>query len=153
MGRPGGKGMFGKLVSMAGLYPPPLVLHHAQALGLSAAQVAKLKQDVFDTHAKQIDLRARADKARLEISKLLAAPKVDQAAVNRRIDEAAAARAELHKTRLGLLLRTRDALTPEQRAKLDEMIKAHGGMGPGMGPGGHGGWNPEREQGPGPHAM
>jgi Spy/CpxP family protein refolding chaperone len=124
------------------------VLHHAQALGLSAAQTAKLKQDVFDTHAKQIDVRARADKAELEVAKLLAAPKVDQAAVNRRIDEAAAARAELHKTRLGLLLRTRDALTPEQRTKLDEMMKAHGGMHGMMGPGKRG-----HQMGPGPHAM
>ena len=142
---------FGQFLPMAGLYPPPLVLHHAQALGLSAAQVAKLKQDVFDTHAKRIDAQARAKKARLEVAKLLAAPKVDQAAVNRRIDEAAAAQAESRKLRLGLLLRTRDALTPEQRTKLDELLKAHGGMGPGM----HGGWNkdPEHQPGPGPHAM
>jgi Spy/CpxP family protein refolding chaperone len=157
MGGPGGKGMkeFGQFMPMAGLYPPPLVLHQAQALGLAVAQVAKIKQDMFDTQAKLIDLSARAKKARLEVAKLLAAPKVDQQALNRRIDEAAAAQAESRKVRLGLLLRTRDALTPEQRTKLDETLKQHGGMHGGMGPGKPGGWDkdPEHERGPGPHGM
>jgi Spy/CpxP family protein refolding chaperone len=155
MGGPGGKGRkkFGQFMPMAGLYPPPLVLHQAQSLGLSAAQVAKIKQDVFDTHAKLIDLSARAKKARLEVAKLLGAPKVDQQAVNRRIDEAAAAQAESRKVRLGLLLRTRDALTPEQRTKLDQALKEHGGMHGGMGSGKPGGWDKDPERGSGPHGM
>jgi Spy/CpxP family protein refolding chaperone len=85
-------------------------------------------------------------KARLEVAKLLSAPKVDQQAVNRRLDEAAAARAESRKLRIGLLLRTRDALSAEQRTKLDELFKAHAGMPGWMGPGKPRG----RKQGPGP---
>jgi uncharacterized membrane protein len=154
MGGPGGKGRkkFRQFLPMAGLYPPPLVLHQARTLGLSDAQVAKIKQDVFDTHAKLIDLGARAKKARLEVAKLLAAPKVDQQAVNRRIDEASAAQAESRKVRLGLLLRTRDALTPEQRTKLDQ-VKEHGGMHGGMGPGKPGGRDKDPERGSGPRGM
>jgi Spy/CpxP family protein refolding chaperone len=157
MGGPGGKGMkgFGRLMPEAGLYPPPMVLHHAHALGLSDAQVAKIKQDMFDTRAKVIDAGARSKKARLEVMRLLSAPKADQQAVNRRIDEAAAAEAESHKVRLGLLLRTRDALTQEQRTKLDQALKEHGGMHGGMGGPRAREWEKgsEHEHGPGPHSM
>ena len=101
------------------LYAPPMLIHRASEIGLTPDQITRIRQEMVATHSKSIDLRARIEHAKLETARLLAADKVDEKAVNAQIDEAAKSEAELHKLHLGMMLRTRALLTPEQRQKLD----------------------------------
>jgi uncharacterized membrane protein len=102
------------------LYPPIVLLRHAKESGLTPDQVTKIRQEMLGTQAKVIDLGAKVGHARIEATRLLAADKVDERAVGLQVDEAAKAKAEMHKLRIGMMLRVRALLTPEQRQKLDE---------------------------------
>ncbi len=55
----------------------------------------------------------------------LSAEKIDERAVDAQIDEATKAAAEMHKLRVGMVLRVRALLTPEQRQKLEEHEPKH----------------------------
>jgi Spy/CpxP family protein refolding chaperone len=104
-----------------GVESPGFALAHSQELGLSDEQAQKIRNDMFATHEKIIDLRARSMKSRAEVSRLLSEPKVDQAAVDRRIQDSANAMAEIGKLRVQAWLRTRALLNADQIKKLDEL--------------------------------
>lgn len=101
-------------------YPPPMLIRRAQDIGLSQDQVAKIRQEVLTTQSKAVDARAKVERARIEVARLLSADKVDEKAVNAQLDEIAKAEAELQKLHIGTMLRVRGLLTAEQRQKLDQ---------------------------------
>ena len=118
------------------LYPPPMLIRRAQNIGLTQDQVAKIRQEMLTTQARSVDLKAKIEKAKVESMRLLAADKVDPHAVDAQIDEAAKAGAELRKLHVGMILRVRDLLTPEQLKKLEESAPRNPGAKPGVpGPG------------------
>jgi hypothetical protein len=108
-------------LAMLDVYPPALLARFGREAGVGEPQLAKARQDFYDTLVKIGQQRARAAEARIEIARVLGEAKVDAAAIGKRVDEQAKAEAEAAKLWLGLLQRIRDALTPEQRAKLDEL--------------------------------
>lgn len=134
-------------------YPPPMVLKRAQELALTPDQVSKIRAEILGAQAKSIDLKAKAEHAKVEIAKLLAADKPDERAIGAQIDEASKAGAELHKLHMGVMVHVRALLTPDQIKKLDEPKPRRAkGPKPGMGPGGPGGPGMGPGKGPGPRA-
>ncbi len=113
------------------MYPPPMLIRRAHDIGLTQDQIAKIRQEMLTTQARSVDLKAKLEKAKIESMRLLAADKVDPRAVDAQIDEAAKAGAELRKLHVGMILRVRDLLTPEQLKKLEE----HGPRSPDAKPG------------------
>jgi Spy/CpxP family protein refolding chaperone len=101
-------------------YPPPMLIHRSQEIGLTPDQVTKIRQEMLGTQAKAVDARAKVEKARIEVARLLTADKVDEKAINAQLDDVAKAQAELQKLHIGTMLRVRGLLTAEQRQKLDE---------------------------------
>lgn len=116
-------------------YPPPLLIKRAAEIGLTPDQVAKIRQEVLAAQARSVDLRTKIGKAKVESIRLLAADKVDERAVGAQIDEAAKAGAELRKLQVGVMLRVRDLLTPDQLKKLEERKPRNPDAKPGPGPG------------------
>jgi len=113
-------------------YPPPMLLRRARQLDLTADQITKLRQEVLTTKSRSVELHAKIERARIEATRLLAADKVDERALNAQIDEGAKAQAEMHKLHVASMLRVRALLTAEQRQKLDAPRPKRGG--PAMGP-------------------
>jgi Spy/CpxP family protein refolding chaperone len=121
----------GELASLGvHFYPPPMLLRRAQQIGLTPDQVTKIRQEMLGARTHAIDLRAKLEHAKIEVTRLLAAEKVDEHAVDGQIDEAAKAGAELHKLHLGTMLRVRALLTAEQRQKVEERKRKHEGAKP-----------------------
>ena len=126
----GGKerGMWGQhmgspmMMGMLGVHSPVFILGHSQELGLTDEQVQKIQQDLYAMREKMIDLRARTMKDRLEVRRLLGESKVDQKAIDQRIQDAADAMADARKMQVQAWLNTRASLTPEQTKKLEEMM-------------------------------
>jgi Spy/CpxP family protein refolding chaperone len=108
-------------MAMNGAYSPGFVLAHSQELGLSDDQIQKIRKDMFTTHEKAIDLRARSMKDRAEVNRLLSEPKADQAAIDKQIQDSANAMAEMRKLHVQAWLRTRAMLNADQIKKLDEL--------------------------------
>jgi hypothetical protein len=108
-------------LAMLDIYPPGVVARFGREAGVGEAQIAKVRQDFFDTLGKMSQQRAHAEQARIEIARALGDAKIDVAAIAKHVEEQAKAQAEAAKLWLGLLQRTRDGLSAEQRAKLDEL--------------------------------
>jgi Spy/CpxP family protein refolding chaperone len=101
-------------------YPPEMLLRRAEKIGLTPDQVTKIRQEMLGMRGHAVDLLAKIEHAKIEVTRLLSGEKLDEHAVDAQIDEAAKAEAEMHKLHLGALLRVRALLTPEQRQKLEE---------------------------------
>jgi Spy/CpxP family protein refolding chaperone len=108
-------------------YPPSMLIRRAQKIGLTPEQVSKIRQEMLSTQSHAVDVMAKAGHAKVEVTRLLAADKVDERAVDTQVDEVSKAQAEMQKLRLGTALRLRALLTAEQRQKLEEHKRMHEG--------------------------
>jgi len=126
-----------------------------EKLGISADQAAKIRHQFLAFRIAEVRYQAEADVKRIELRDLLSADNPDKAAIDSKVDEIGAARLAAAKARVDFGLSMRDALTPDQRAKLKELMRKrsrehdeHGREGYGehdhpmgphpMGPGGEG---------------
>ena len=114
-------------------YPPQMLLRRAQRIGLTPDQVTKIRQEMLSTQTHAVDLLAKLEHAKIDATRLLSAEKIDEHAVEVQIDEGAKVAAEMHKLRLGTMLRVRALLTPEQRQKFEDHKPKHESTKPGAG--------------------
>src|SRR5262249_30983763 len=100
------------------LFPPKLVMEHQQDIGLRPAQVEAIKQAMNETQQRLLDLQWRLDAATEALGKLVASDHVDEAAALAKLDEVTAIEEQVKKVNLGLLIRIKNQLDPEQQVKL-----------------------------------
>ena len=119
-----------------------------QQLGITADQAAKIRQQESDFRKIQIRNRADLQIKRMDLNDLLSADKPDRAAIDSKLLEIGAARVAVEKSVIDNRLNMRDALTPAQRQRLQQMMTqrrqpASGGNAAPRGPqGGRGGRGP-----------
>jgi Spy/CpxP family protein refolding chaperone len=111
-----------------------------QKVGISADQVAKIRQQ--ETAFRKTEIRQHADLEvkRIDLREMLAADKPDRAAIDKQLQEISTSRLAVEKARVDFRLNMKDALTPEQREKLRQAVQerwqarrapgAHGPRGP-----------------------
>jgi Spy/CpxP family protein refolding chaperone len=113
-----------------------------QKVGVSAEQVAKIRQEESSFRKTSIQQRADMQVKQIDLRELLEAAKVDRGAIDRQLQAISASRLAMDKSRIDFRLSMKDALTPEQREKLQQAMRerrqAQRGTGP-RGPGGPGG--------------
>lgn len=124
-----------------------------ERLGITAEQAARIQQQesafVQNRLRTQADLQAR----RMELEQLMRAENPDRALIDRKMKELSDARLAAEKSAFEHRLAMRNALTPEQKQKLEEWRKElrqnwqqrwqqRPGLGPGRGPGPAGPPNP-----------
>jgi Spy/CpxP family protein refolding chaperone len=93
-----------------------------QQLGVSADQAAKIRQQESDFRKAEIRNNAELQIKRMDLNDLLAAEKPDRAAIDSKLREIAAAQLAVEKSAIDNRLNMRDALTPAQRQKLQQMM-------------------------------
>jgi len=106
-----------------------------EKLGITAEQVGAIRKQVSDF--RKAEIRERADLAvkRVDLRDLLEADKPDRAAIDAKLQEISTARLVLDKSAVHFHLAMKEAITPEQRKKLHELMSErwrHEG-GPGRG--------------------
>jgi len=92
----------------------------AEEIGLTTAQVSELKNAIFALRERQVELRARIEKAGLEQARLLTESTVDEDALMAAVEKAGAAGTEQAKLRMRQLLLVKKSLTSEQIEKAKE---------------------------------
>jgi len=106
------------------LFPPDLVLGHMNELDIDADQVAAIKAEIQEVQPlfldRQLDLQAELGKLR----KLVAAPVVDEGAALAQLDRILDLEREIKRAQVGLLIRIKNLLTPEQKRRLTELRAA-----------------------------
>ena len=92
-----------------------------EKLGITADQAAKISQQTSEFRKAQIRSGADLQVKRLELNELLAATNPDRAAIDKKLEEISAIQLAQKKSEVNYRLRMRDALTSEQRQKLQQM--------------------------------
>ena len=115
-----GRGMEAREFGLGRLLNDPDV---RQQLGVTADQAAKIRQQESDFRKAEIRNRADLQIKRLDLDDLLSADKPDRAAIDSKLQEIGAAQIALEKSAIDNRLNMRDALTPAQRQKLEQMMR------------------------------
>lgn len=111
--------------------PPPAEFGHGgffndpevrQQLGITAAQAEKIRQQESDFRKTEVRNRADLQIKRLDLNDLLSAEQPDRAAIARKLEEIGAAQVALEKSAIDNFLNIRDALTSDQRQKLQQLM-------------------------------
>lgn len=103
------------------LFPPELVMQHQADIGLRPEQRGAITKAIQEFQTKVVDLQWRIQEQSQRLGALLGKPSVDQAAALAQVDEVLGAEREVKRAHLSLLIQIKNALTPEQQAKLAEV--------------------------------
>jgi Spy/CpxP family protein refolding chaperone len=106
------------------LFPPELVMGHAQEIGLSDAQREGIRNEVRRVQSKFVDLQFDLQGESEKMGKLLQEKPVDEAKVLAQVDRILALEKEIKKAQVGLLVRIKNLLTAPQQGKLSEIRKS-----------------------------
>ena len=111
-----------------------------ERIGMTPEQAQKIRTETFDFRKAEIHNRADLQVKKLELREMLSAETPDRSAINSKLEEISAARLVENRAAVNFHLDMREALTPEQKLKLQQMRQEHfhhrfGSGGPGEGPG------------------
>jgi TonB-dependent SusC/RagA subfamily outer membrane receptor len=109
---------------VAHLFPPDLIMANQREIGLRDDQRTAIVNDMQRTQASFVDLQWKMSTQSEQLERLLEAPTVNEAAVLAQIDRVLAAEREIKRAQVGLLIRIKNSLSPQQQARLDELRKA-----------------------------
>jgi Spy/CpxP family protein refolding chaperone len=105
------------------LFPPDLVMGHAQEIGLDDAQRKALRAEVQKAQSKFLDLQFEMQEEQEKMTRLVQEKPVDEGKALAEVDRILALEKEVKKTQVGLLVRIKNLLTSAQQAKLTELRK------------------------------
>ena len=100
------------------LFDPQLVLKHAQAIGLTAAQRRSILDELKTAQIALVPLQVDMTEPALELAELLEGSRVDEAKVMVKIDQVLRIENEVKKRQAVFVIRVKNILTPEQHNKL-----------------------------------
>ena len=103
------------------VFPPDVVMRHAEAIGLDEKQRAAIKDAVIKMQARFLDLQWDLQAESEKMAALLQAARVDETAVLAQADKVMGLEREVKKSHLSLLVRIKNLLTDAQRQKLTEL--------------------------------
>lgn len=103
------------------LFPPDLVMHHRQALGLTDDQKAAIKEEMMKAAARFHDLQWQMQDEIETMAALTKGANVDEQKVLAELDKILAIEREVKRTQLMLSIRIKNKLTSEQQAQIMEI--------------------------------
>ena len=106
------------------VFPPGLIMRHQSDIGLTDAQRETITKHMEDAQKALVTLQWDVERESGKLGKLLAAERIDEAAALRQADQVMSAEERLKKAHLTLLIRIKNALTPAQQMKLQQLRPA-----------------------------
>jgi Spy/CpxP family protein refolding chaperone len=105
-------------------FPPELIMAHQSELGLQDAQRTAIISELQKAQSTFLQLQWKMSEETQRLEKLLQPATVDEARVLEQVDRTLAAEREIKRTQIGMLIRIKNTLTPQQQAKLNELRKS-----------------------------
>jgi Spy/CpxP family protein refolding chaperone len=105
---------------------PPQPQHRQRTnikLNLTESQQEQFQKISFETQKKQIDLRAKAETARLELRRLMNAAVIDKSSIEKKFTEIASLHTALKMNRLNEWIDKNKILTPEQQLQWKKELR------------------------------
>jgi Spy/CpxP family protein refolding chaperone len=109
----GGAPPFGKA-----LFPPEMVMRHAQEIGLSDEQREQITAAIQQVQSDIVPLEWEVRERTEALTNLLESPRVDEAAALAQVEQVTEIENQMKKTHLTLLIRVKNALSEEQQRQL-----------------------------------
>jgi Spy/CpxP family protein refolding chaperone len=106
------------------LFPPEFIMQQQQALGLSEEQVNFLKADLRKTQTRLTELQWALEDEVGKMAGLMKPAQVDEAQALTQLDKVLGVEREIKRMHIGLLIRVKNKLTPEQQARLREIVSS-----------------------------
>jgi Spy/CpxP family protein refolding chaperone len=103
------------------LFPPELIMQHQQAIGLSEEQRTFLKTELRNTQTRLADLQWSLQEEVEKLAAMVKRDQIDDGGALNLLDSVLAVEREIKRTHIGLLIRIKNRLTPEQKARLREI--------------------------------
>jgi Spy/CpxP family protein refolding chaperone len=103
------------------LFPPDLIMSQSQKLHLDDKQRTTVKNEVQRAQSKFFDLQWELKEASEAMVQMLQQTPIDEARVLEQADKVMGYEREIKKIHLSMLIRIKNALTPEQIAQLRQM--------------------------------
>jgi len=103
------------------LFPPELIMQHQQTLGLSEEQKSFLKAELRKTQTRLTELQWDLQEEFEKLAALIKQEQVDEAQTLTQLDKVLSLEREVKRTHIGLLIRVKNKLTPEQQGRLREI--------------------------------
>lgn len=103
------------------LFPPELIMQHQQTLGLSEEQKNFLKAELRKTQTSLTELQWDLQEGVEKLAALIKQEQVDEAQTLAQLDKVLSLEREIKRTHIGLLIRLKNKLTPEQQGRLREL--------------------------------
>jgi Spy/CpxP family protein refolding chaperone len=103
------------------LFPPELIMQHQQALGLSEEQKNFLKAELGKLQTRLTELHWELQGEVEKLSALVKQDQADEAQTLTQLDRVLGLEREIKRAHIGLLIRIKNKLTPEQQAMLREI--------------------------------
>lgn len=104
-------------------FPPELILQTREQIGLSQQQLQSFQACVTKTQSQSDELRKKLEAETATLATLVKTDRVEASAALAQLDKVLDAERELKHLHIGLMVEIKNLLTPEQQAKLREMIK------------------------------
>lgn len=108
-------------------FPPELVMQHQRAIGLTEEQKGFVVAEIQRAQARFTDLQWRLHGEMETMATLAHQDRADEAKILTQLDGVLNIEREIKRTHLTLIIRIRNRLTPEQRARLQEIRGRPGG--------------------------
>ncbi|HKQ77005.1 MAG TPA: periplasmic heavy metal sensor [Blastocatellia bacterium] len=103
------------------LFPPELIMQYQQALGLSEEQKNLLKAELSKLQTRLSELQWDLQGEMEKLAALVKQDQADEAQALTQLDKVLSLEREIKRAHIGLLIRIKNRLTPEQQAKLREI--------------------------------
>lgn len=103
------------------LFPPELVMANQRALGLDDEQKSYLRQEISEAQARFLNLQWDLQDAMESLKTLLDQQQVNEQQVLAQLDKVLEAERRIKRAQMGLMVRIKNKLTPEQQARLREL--------------------------------
>ena len=107
------------------LFPPDLILHNGEAIGLSDEKRQEILSRVEKAQARFRELESALVKERAAMGALLDTEKPDETAVLKQLDNVLARERDIKREQFGLMLSLRNMLTAPQQVRLKELRKTY----------------------------
>ena len=109
------------------LFPPELIMQHQKAIGLDDAQKTFIRGEIAKAQGRFTELQWQLQDAMESLVTLLSQNAPDEQQVMGQLDKVLNAEREIKRAQLGLMVRLKGKLTPDQQAHLRQLREKPGG--------------------------
>lgn len=103
------------------LFPPELIMQNQQTLGLGEEQKNFLKAELLKAQTRLTELQWELQSEVEKLAALMKQNQVDEAQSLTQLDKVLGLEREIKRMHIGLLIRIKNKLTPEQQTRLREI--------------------------------